>query len=99
MARPFANAFLLPSGNSSAVVEIFPPHYYFIEFFGRLLTSAGLRGYGYFNGVSDYATDHAEHSKTIKDRTLYRQQDLEPPVDAVLDLVRQAMVDGGFSIP
>ena len=90
------NAIFLPPGNASAVVELFPPHYYPAYFFSNLLTSAGIRGYGYFNGVADYIADHAEHSKTLEDRDLYRNQDLEPRVDAVLDLVRQAMLDGGF---
>ena len=90
------NAFFLPPGNASAVVEIFPPHYYYVNFFSSLLKSAGLHGYGYFNGVSDYITDHKEHSKTLKERSFWRGQNLTPPVDAIVDLVRQAMFEGGF---
>ena len=89
------NAFFLPPGNASAVIEIFPPHYY-PDIFSLLLKSAGLHGYGYFNGVSDYITDHEEYSKTFKERSFWREQNLIPPVDAIVDLVRQAMLEGGF---
>ena len=88
------NAFFLPPRNTSAVIEIFPPHYYPAHYFSSLLESAGIRGYGHFNGVSDYIADNAEHSKTKAERSLYRQQNLKPSVDAVVDLVRQAMLQG-----
>lgn len=89
------SAFFLPPGNTSAVIQIFPPHYY-LNMFSYLLSSAGLHDYGYYNGVSDYMEDFAEHSKTIEDRTKYRTQDLKPPLDAVIELVQKAMMEGGF---
>lgn len=90
------NALMLPPGNTSAVVEIFPPHYYPTSFFGRLLESAGIRRYCYLNGVSDYVADFQLHSKTLADRTFYRGQTLEPPLDDILGLVNLSMLEGGF---
>ena len=92
------NTFFLPPGNTSALIEIFPPHFYDVTFFRTLRNSAGIRGYGYYNNESDLQADWAKYSNTMKKRKYYRLQDLEPPVDAILDLVRQALVDGGHDI-
>ena len=90
------NAIFMPPGNTSAVIEIYPPHYYH-PFFMGLVKSAGIRGhYRYVNGVSNWLEDFQEHSLTRKERSFYRSVDLEPPVDDIVDLVRQAMSEGGF---
>jgi hypothetical protein len=47
------NGMFLPPGNSSAVIEIFPRHYYPTFFFGNFLRSCGVRRYGYYNNDSD----------------------------------------------
>ena len=89
------NAIFLPPGNTSAVIEIYPPHYA-PPIFVLLLQSAGIRAYPYFNGVSNWLEDHQEHSRTLAERDLYRNVDLKPPVDDILDLVRRAMSEAGF---
>ena len=85
----------MPPHNSSAVIEIYPPHYY-PPLFACLLNSSGIRHYGYFNGVSNWSADYLEHSTKKADRILYRKSNLEPPLDDILDLVRKAMLEGGF---
>ena len=92
------NAIFMPLRNTSAVIEIFPHHFYDTTFFGTLLQSIGIRGYGYYNNETDLAADWRVYSRTLPQRKHYRGQDLEPPVDAVLDLLRQALLDGGYDL-
>jgi hypothetical protein len=88
------NSIFLPPGNASAVIEIFPPHYYQHFYFGGLLRSCGVRRYGYYYNASDPAADWAVYGSTKEQRTLYRSVDLEPPVDDILGLVRKALIEG-----
>ena len=89
------NAIFLPPGNASALIEIFPLHYYPM-IFKNLLRSAGIHHYRYTDGISNYNADYMEFSRTPADRAYYRSVELNPPVDAILALVRQAMLEGGF---
>jgi hypothetical protein len=54
----------LPPGNASAVIEIFPHHYYPTPFFGNLLRSCGVRRYGYYNNETDPDADWKEYGST-----------------------------------
>ena len=90
------NAIFMPPGNTSTVIEIYPPHYY-PSIFAHLVQSAGIRGYRYVNGASNWLEDFQAHSRTGAERVLYRTVHLEPPVDDIVDLVRQAMSEGGFA--
>jgi Glycosyltransferase 61 len=90
------NAIFLPPGGGSAVIEIFPPHFYDTDFYGTLLKRSGIRGYGYYNDVTDIAADFAAHTKTHSEVIKYREQNLSPPVEAIIDLVKQALADGGY---
>lgn len=86
------NAIFLPPGNASAVIEVFPHHYYPAFYFGNLLGSCGIRRYGYYNNESNPEADFAVYGATPENRSQYKHQDMEPPVDAIVDLVRQAMM-------
>ena len=90
------NAIFLPPGGGSAVIEIFPHHFYWTEFYATLLKRSGLRGYGYYNNVTDIKADYAAHSRNHSDVMKYREQNLNPPVEAIVDLVKQALADGGY---
>jgi Glycosyltransferase 61 len=92
------NAIFLPPGNASAVIEIFPPHYYQHFYFGGLLRSCGIRRYGYYYNESDPAADWKVYGSTKEQRRFYRSVDLEPPVDDILGLVRKAVIDGESNI-
>ncbi len=89
------NAIFMPPAKTSALIELFPLHFYFTEIYATLLKSCGIRGYGYYNNVTDIKADFAAHSKTHKMKEFYRDQNLSPPVDAVVDLVRKALSEGG----
>lgn len=96
------NLFFLPPGNTSAIIEIFPLHFYDTTFFPSLRNSAGIRGYGYYNNETDLEGDWRNYSNTLRKRKYYRRQDLQPPVEAILELVRQAVFDGiryGMNVP
>jgi Glycosyltransferase 61 len=89
------NGIFLPPGNASALIEIFPPHYYYFLFFGSLLVrSCGIRRYGYYNNESDPAADFKKYWTTHERRRFYRNVLLEPPVDDIVGLVQQAVMDG-----
>lgn len=92
------NAIFLPPGNASAVIEIFPPHYYLHFYFGNLLRSCGIRRYGYYFNETDPAADWAVYGSTKPLRRLYRNVDLEPPVDDILGLVRKALMEGETNV-
>lgn len=91
------NAFFMPPAKTSALVELFPLHFYFTEFYSTLLNSSGIRGYGYYNNVTDIKADFAAHRETHAMEAYYRDQNLNPPVEAVVDLVRKALLEGGKS--
>ena len=78
--------------NNSAVVEIFPPHYYPIYYFGELCNQAGIRNYGYYNNCSDPAADFALHNITYNERSYNHGLSLEPPIDAIMDLVTKSAI-------
>mmetsp|Transcript_3225 Transcript_3225/g.6688 ORF Transcript_3225/g.6688 Transcript_3225/m.6688 type:complete len:424 (-) Transcript_3225:60-1331(-) len=78
--------------NNSAVVEIFPPHYYPIYYFGELCNQAGIRNYGYYNNCSDPVADFILHNSTVKERVHNRKLNLEPPIDAIMDLVTKSAI-------
>jgi hypothetical protein len=86
------NGIFLPPGNASAVIEVFPLHYYPAFYFGNLLSSCGIRRYGYYNNESDPDADFAVYGATPENRSMYKHQDMEPPVEAIVDLVRQAIM-------
>ena len=88
------NSMFLPPGNASAVIEIFPRHYYGQRMFGTLLRSCGIRRYGYYNNELDPVADWKVYGSTKEQRSYYRSVVLEPPVDDILDLVRQALIEG-----
>jgi Glycosyltransferase 61 len=92
------NGMFLPPGNASAVIEIFPPHYYPHFYFGSLLRSCGIRRYGYYYNESDPASDWEVYGSTMRQRSFYRSADLEPPVGDILGLVRKAMMEGESNI-
>lgn len=86
------NMVFLP--RDKAVIEIFPPHYYPL-FFWKLAASLGIRQYGYFHGAEDHQADFKEHSATFEERVKYRTVNVTAPVDEVMKLVRQAIVEEG----
>jgi Glycosyltransferase 61 len=92
------NSMFLPPGNASAVIEIFPRHYFAHGMFGSLLRSCGIRRYGYYDNESDPAADWKVYGSTREQRRFYRSVDLEPPVDDILGLVRKALMDGRQNI-
>jgi capsular polysaccharide biosynthesis protein len=92
------NAIFLPPGNASAVIEIFPPHYYPQFYFGSLLRECGIRRYGYYYNESDPDVDWAVHGSTIRQRRFYRNVDLEPPVNDIVALVRKALLEGESNV-
>eukprot|EP00527_Entomoneis_sp_CCMP2396_P006259 CAMPEP_0198149604 /NCGR_PEP_ID=MMETSP1443-20131203/47351_1 /TAXON_ID=186043 /ORGANISM="Entomoneis sp., Strain CCMP2396" /LENGTH=377 /DNA_ID=CAMNT_0043814691 /DNA_START=74 /DNA_END=1207 /DNA_ORIENTATION=+ len=79
--------------HNSSIVEIFPPHYY-LKGFWKLGKSMGVRNYGYFNNVTDPEADHKENTRYFAQRVANRAVDLEPPMEAIMDLVRQAVSEG-----
>jgi hypothetical protein len=88
------NAIFLPPGNASAVIEIFPPHYYAHNYFGSLQGHVA-------SGVMDTTTTNRillqtgrYIGSTSPQRRVYRNVDLEPPVEDILGLVRKALLEG-----
>jgi Glycosyltransferase 61 len=77
---------------NAAMIEIFPPHYFNLGFW-KLGNAMDVRNYGYFNGVEDPIADYKEHCRSFEGRIALRAVDLEPPVDAVLGLVKQAVTE------
>jgi Glycosyltransferase 61 len=92
------NGIFLPPGNASAVIEIFPPHYYPTFFFGNLLRSCGIRRYGYYNNEKDPVADWEVYGSTKDQRSYYRSVDVEPPIDDILGLVRKALIEGEHNV-
>lgn len=92
------NGMFLPPGNASAVIEIFPHHYYPTPFFGNLLRSCGIRRYGYYNNETDPDADWEEYGSTKEQRVFYRSVDLEPPVEDIVGLVRHALMEGEHNL-
>jgi hypothetical protein len=77
--------------DNASVVELYPDHYYPIDFYQSLCESVGVKHYGWYNGVADPEADFREHDQNVKDRDLYRNVDLTPPVEQVVELVRRAI--------
>lgn len=82
--------FLKPN---TAVVEMYPQYYYPLELFPNLLASAGIRHYGYYNDLSrDEAlaigANQSLRRLGIRSRN---QKEMEPPMDDILALVKQAL--------
>ena len=92
------NGIFLPPGNASAVIEIFPKHYFAIPFFGSLLRSCGVRRYGYYFNESNPLADWKVYGSTREQRSFYRSVNLEPPVADIVGLVRQALTEGESNI-
>jgi hypothetical protein len=80
--------FLTPA---AAVVEIFPEHFYPIDFYQSLSASCGVRHFGWYNNVTDPLADYRAHCHNAVDRDRYRTVDLTPPLEQVVELVRQAV--------
>jgi hypothetical protein len=73
---------------NASVVELYPEHYYPIGMYRSLSKSTGISHYGYYNGVANPHQDYKQHRKTLADRDRYRNVDLEPPPQDVLELVQ-----------
>lgn len=90
-----SNAIVMPY--HAAVVELYPPHYYPLSFYPKLLASAGIRHYGYYNGVLDPIEDFRLHmqndTRKMRYQSLYRNVQLEPPVSSIMKLIQQAVED------
>ena len=78
---------------NAAVIEIYPPHYYNLGFW-TLGRAMGVRNYGYFNGHKDPVADYRESSRGFQQRIALRSANLEPPVDEIMKLVKQAVSEG-----
>jgi hypothetical protein len=77
--------------DNASVVELYPDHYYPIDFYRSLCESVGVQHHGWYNGVADPEADYREHCRNVKDRNLYRNVDLTPSVEQVVELVRRAI--------
>jgi hypothetical protein len=76
---------------NASVIELYPDHYYPMHFYSSLSESVGISHYGWYNGVADPEADYRQHCRTVDDRNFYRNVDLTPPVEQVLELVRRAL--------
>jgi hypothetical protein len=77
--------------DNASAVEIYPDHYYPIDFYHSLCESVGVKHYGWYNGVADPDADYQEHCLNVTERNLYRNVDLTPSVEQVVELVRRAI--------
>jgi hypothetical protein len=77
--------------DNASVVELYPDHYYPVDLYYSLCESVGVKHYGWYNGVTDPEADFREHGQNVKDRNLYRNVDMTPPVQQVVELVRRAV--------
>jgi Glycosyltransferase 61 len=87
------NAVFMRRGAS--IVEVYPPHYY-PRIYEALCRRIGLRHYAWYDNVTDIDHDHATHGKTMRQRKRLRTESLSPPVDKIVDLVRQAINSAMF---
>jgi hypothetical protein len=73
----------------ASIIEIYPPHYY-PRLFPNLFESMGstVHHYGYYNGVSDPLADF---NQSYSLRTHWRRGTLSPPVDDIVNLLKQAL--------
>jgi hypothetical protein len=76
---------------NASVIELYPDHYYPIDLYYSLSKAVGISHYGWYNGVIDPVADYEQHCRTVEDRNLYRNVDLTPPVEQVVELVRRAV--------
>jgi hypothetical protein len=76
---------------NASVIELYPDHYYPVDFYSSLSESVGVKHYGWYNGVTDPDADYKQHCRTVKNRNYYRNVDLTPPVEQVVELVRRAV--------
>jgi hypothetical protein len=76
---------------NASVVELYPEHYYPIDFYSGLSQSVGISHHGWYNGVADPVADYRQHCHTLDDRKRYRNVDLTPPVEQILALVQRAV--------
>jgi Glycosyltransferase 61 len=85
------NAIFLPA-NSSAIIEVYPPHYY-SPFFTALFRSMGIHHFPYFNDAPDWRADYVNHSKTLQDRNYYRGvKEIEPNISSLVKFFEQAII-------
>ena len=76
--------------NNSAVIEVFPAHYFPKYYFGALCKITGVRNYNYESNC----TTTPEHFQA---RAHLRALNLEPPVDEIMSLVNKAVMGLTFS--
>jgi hypothetical protein len=75
----------------SAIVEIYPEHYY-PQFFDPLFKQVGLHHYPYYNGVADPEADFGNHNQTRRKREKWRgMEEMHPPLEILLDLTMKAI--------
>jgi len=74
----------------TAVVEIFPEHYY-VMMYQDLCATAEIHHFGWTHDVEFLGFDFEKHCRFRQRRYALRASPLTPPVDRIMDLVHQAV--------